>query len=150
MFVKHYAPNSLPLPVNSHHVLFKRLPKFSKSHNSEKIKWFFKKIQSSNLFIIPYHLTKFQAPSSNAFKMPKFLKGHNSRKIRWFFFLIYSNLLIIPYQLTKFQAPSSNSFRDILLKIFKCPNFQILVEIFCWKDFIPIFSKSRKIRWFFF
>ena len=39
VFIKHYAPNSLPLPVNSHHVLFaKRLPKFSKSNNSEKIR----------------------------------------------------------------------------------------------------------------
>ena len=39
MFIKHYVPNSLPLPVNSHHVLFvKRLPKFSKGHNSGKIR----------------------------------------------------------------------------------------------------------------
>ena len=42
VFRKHYAHNSLPLPVNSHHVLFvKRLPKFSKSNNSEKITWIF-------------------------------------------------------------------------------------------------------------
>ena len=39
VFIKHYAPNSLPLTVNSHHVLsVKRLPKFSKGHNSEKIR----------------------------------------------------------------------------------------------------------------
>ena len=39
VFIKHYAPNSMPLTVNSHHVLFvKRLPKFSKGHNSRKIR----------------------------------------------------------------------------------------------------------------
>ena len=42
VLIKHCAPNSLPLPVNSHHVLFvKRLPKFAKGNNSRKIKWIF-------------------------------------------------------------------------------------------------------------
>ena len=42
VFIKHYAPNSFPLTVSSHHVLFvKRLPKFSKGHNFGKIRWFF-------------------------------------------------------------------------------------------------------------
>ena len=42
MFIKDYAPNSLPLTVNSHRVLFvKRLPNFSKSDNSGKIRRFF-------------------------------------------------------------------------------------------------------------
>ena len=89
-------------------------------HNSGKIRRFFKKNKSGNVLIIPYQLTKFQAPSSNSFwdilltnfKKAKFSKGHNSGKIRWIFFFInlISNVLIIPYHLTKFQAPSSNSF----------------------------------------
>ena len=42
VFIKHYAPNSLRLTVNSHHVLFvKMLAKFSKGHNSSKIKMIF-------------------------------------------------------------------------------------------------------------
>ena len=37
VFIKHYAPNSLHLTVNSHHVLFvKMLAKFSKGNNSSK------------------------------------------------------------------------------------------------------------------
>ena len=35
VFIKHYAPNSLPLTVNSHHDKFK-MPKFLKGHNSGK------------------------------------------------------------------------------------------------------------------
>ena len=47
--------------------------------------FFFFLIESGNLLIIPYMLTKFQAPSSNTFRdlqdfMPIFSKGHNSRK----------------------------------------------------------------------
>ena len=39
VFIKHYAPNSLRLTVNSHHVLFvKMLAKFAKGHNSGKIR----------------------------------------------------------------------------------------------------------------
>ena len=39
VFIKHYAPNSLRLTVNSHHVLFvKMLAKFSKGYNSGKNK----------------------------------------------------------------------------------------------------------------
>ena len=42
VFIKHYAPNSLHLTVNSHHVLFvKMLAKFSKGHNSGKNKMIF-------------------------------------------------------------------------------------------------------------
>ena len=42
VFIKHYAPNSLPLTVNSHHVLFvKMLAKFSKGHKSSKNKMIF-------------------------------------------------------------------------------------------------------------
>ena len=37
-------------------------------------------ILSGNLLIIPYQLTKFQAPSSNTFFILIFSKGHNSRK----------------------------------------------------------------------
>ena len=47
-----------------------KMPKFSKGLNSGKIKWFFFfffLIQSGNLPIIPYQLTKFQDPSSNTF-----------------------------------------------------------------------------------
>ena len=170
------------------------MPKFSKGHNSVKIRWFFLKIKSGNILIIPYQLTKFQAPSSNTFwdilltnfKKAKFSKGHNSGKIRCFFFIYSGNLLIIPYQLTKFQAPSSNTFRDILLTrfnsdFFKMPKFskghysgkirwillnfnqviyssspiswpsfkplaQILFEISCWQDFTLIFSKGHNSR----
>ena len=42
VFIKQYALNSLPLTVNRHHVLFvKSLPRFSKRHNSEKVRWLF-------------------------------------------------------------------------------------------------------------
>ena len=42
VFIKHYAPNSWRLTVNSHHVLFvKMLAKFSKGHNSGKYKMTF-------------------------------------------------------------------------------------------------------------
>ena len=55
--------------------------------------------------IIPYQLTKLQAPTSysfqdtvmffaDKFKMPKFSKGTNSRKIRWFFFFFLFFFLI--------------------------------------------------------
>ena len=78
----------------------------------------------SKVIIIPYQLTKLQAPSSYSFwdilfKMFKCSKGHYSRK-NWrnSFKSLSGNLLIIPYQLTKFQAPSSNTFRDILLTRF--------------------------------
>ena len=64
------------------------MPKFSKGHNSKKIRWFFKKIESGNLLIIPYQLAKFQAPSSNTFrdillkilKCPKFQKAITPEK----------------------------------------------------------------------
>ena len=71
------------------------MPKFSKGHNSDKNKVNLKKKKkkkSGNLLIIPYQLTKFQAPSSIGFryiadklKRPKLLKGHYSGKIRWIF-----------------------------------------------------------------
>ena len=42
VFIKHYAPNSLHLTVNSHHILcVKMLAKFSKGHNSGKNKMIF-------------------------------------------------------------------------------------------------------------
>ena len=129
--------------VNSHHVLFVKrllfyvllffLQKFSKGPNSGKTRWNFFLIWSGNLLIMPYQLTKFQAPSSNTFrdilltilKWPNFQRAVNLEKYGDHFFLIWSgNLLIIPYQLTKFQAPSSNKFWDMLLTSLKCPNLQ--------------------------
>ena len=42
VFIKHYAPNSLRLAENSHHILFvKMLAKFSKGQNSGKNKMIF-------------------------------------------------------------------------------------------------------------
>ena len=59
------------------------MPKFLKGHNSGKNKVnFFFKIKSGNVLIIPYQLTKFQAPTSNSFWdiLPTSLKRPNFQR----------------------------------------------------------------------
>ena len=61
------------------------MSKFSKDNNYKNKQTFFYKLSSGNLFIILYHLTKFEAPRCNTFGnilITKFqydpLKRHNS------------------------------------------------------------------------
>ena len=59
------------------------MPKFLKGHNSGKNKVnFFLKIKSGNVLIIPYQLTKFQAPTSTSFWdiLPTNLKRPNFQR----------------------------------------------------------------------
>ena len=84
-----------------------------------------------------YQLTKFQAPAQTGFeiscwqfKMLKFSKGHNSGKNWPNSFKSNSDI----YSSSPISWPS-----------FK-PLAQILFEISCWQDFIPIFSKGHNSR----
>ena len=93
--------------------------------SGELIRWIFLKIYSGNLLIIPYQLTKFQAPSSNSFrdilltslKCQNFQRAITPKKYGEFFKkynqVIYSSSPI-----------SWSSFK---------PLAQILFEIACWQ-----------------
>ena len=82
---------------------------------------------------MPYQLTKIQVHSSNIadnFKMSKFSKGHSSEKIDG----IRSQVNLVIHVSSSISWPS-----------FKLLG-QILCEIFCWQEFILVFSKEHNSR----
>ena len=109
------------------------MPKFAKDHNSGKIWWCFFKSWPSNLLIIPYQLTKFQASSSNSFqnimltslKFPNFQRAITLEE----FDGIHSKDNQIMYSSFPISWPSFKFLvqilsRNLAEKSLKCPNLQ--------------------------
>ena len=93
---------------------------------------------SGNLPIIPYQLTKFQAPSSNcfrdilltSFKWPNLQRAITLAKIEGIHSKVYQVIYSSsPNQMTKFQTHSLNNFRDSLLTSLKYQNFQWAITL---------------------
>ena len=87
------------------------------------------KILSVNLHVIPYHVTKFQTSSLNAFlgitltklQYPNFQRAITETKSCDCFSLILpDDMIVIIYQLMKFLVSSYCTFRDIALTKLPC------------------------------
>ena len=111
------------------------MTKFTQCHNS-KNHWLCSKVKTGNLLVIPYQLTKFQAPSSNSFwdilltslKCPNLRRTITPAKID----RIFQKVNQVNYPSSPMSWPSSK------------PLAQIVFEISCWQVFeVPKFSKGH-------
>ena len=112
--------------------------KLSKGHNSRKRRWLFKKFNQVIYLSSPISWPSFKPLALTVFeifywqvKTPKFSKGHNTGKIRWF---LKKKINQVIYTSSPINWPSFKSLA------------QILFEISCWQDFIPIFSKRHNSK----